>query len=184
MDQPDNAAREAPWAYRRLRRVSAVRSPAHFVRLTPERGGRRPVDIAGLLEELVAALETVLLHFSSIDRADFSFAAPRRGAAAYPCRGEARTVRPRVHGLSRGFGNSSGPTPVLDPYRAGLPLVGARVRIGQAHWRLQRPSLAAPRQQDVGVGPRSHHRCPNLWEPDFKRSSWTRQRSKPYVSSP
>src|SRR4029077_1587540 len=40
----------------------------------PERGGRRPVDVAGLVEELAGAMETALARFDGIDRTDFSFA--------------------------------------------------------------------------------------------------------------
>lgn len=41
----------------------------------PERGGRRPVDIDGLLPELEHALLIALDRFSGIDRTDFTFAA-------------------------------------------------------------------------------------------------------------
>ena len=41
----------------------------------PETGGRRPVDIGGLLGEFEAALESCLERFEGIDRTDFSFAA-------------------------------------------------------------------------------------------------------------
>jgi type I restriction enzyme R subunit len=39
----------------------------------PEAGGRRPVDVAGLVEELSAALAACLERFDGIDRTDFSF---------------------------------------------------------------------------------------------------------------
>ena len=184
LDQPGNSAREAPRPHRRLRRDLGERSLGHYVRPIPERGGRRPVDVDGLLEELVAALETVLLHFTGIDRTDFSFAAPRRGAAAHPGRGEARGVRPRVHGLSRGSGSSSGRTAVLDPHRADyrwLAHVYESVKPTGVSNALLWQRLGS---QDAGAGPRSHHRCPGYREPACKRSSWTRRRSKRSGSSP
>jgi type I restriction enzyme, R subunit len=41
----------------------------------PETGGRRPVDVDGLLEELAVAMQTTLARFEGIDRADRSFEA-------------------------------------------------------------------------------------------------------------
>jgi type I restriction enzyme, R subunit len=41
----------------------------------PDRGGRRPVDVDGLAEEFIAAIETALERFGGINRADTSFAA-------------------------------------------------------------------------------------------------------------
>ena len=41
----------------------------------PDRGGRRPVDVAGLAEEFVDAMDTALLRFGGIDRRDTGFAA-------------------------------------------------------------------------------------------------------------
>ena len=40
----------------------------------PDRGGRRPVDVDGLAEEFMAALEATVERFSGIDRTDTSFA--------------------------------------------------------------------------------------------------------------
>ena len=39
----------------------------------PERGGKRPVDVEGLIEELAAAMEATLARFAGVDRADRSF---------------------------------------------------------------------------------------------------------------
>jgi type I restriction enzyme R subunit len=55
----------------------------------PEHGGRRPVDVSGLLSELQAALDTALARFDGIDRGDTSFAALRAAQERIP-RGEAR----------------------------------------------------------------------------------------------
>lgn len=41
----------------------------------PERGGRRPVDVEGLAEEFLAAIEATLERFSGIDRSDVGFEA-------------------------------------------------------------------------------------------------------------
>jgi len=41
----------------------------------PERGGRRPVDVDGLAEEFVEAMEGALARFGGIDRTDTGFAA-------------------------------------------------------------------------------------------------------------
>jgi type I restriction enzyme, R subunit len=41
----------------------------------PDRGGRRPVDVDGLAEEFVAAIEAARARFAGIDRTDTSFAA-------------------------------------------------------------------------------------------------------------
>ena len=41
----------------------------------PDRGGRRPVDVDGLAEEFMAAIEATVERFSGIDRTDTSFAA-------------------------------------------------------------------------------------------------------------
>lgn len=41
----------------------------------PERGGRRPVDVEGLAEELLAALDATLERFAGIDRSDVGFEA-------------------------------------------------------------------------------------------------------------
>lgn len=41
----------------------------------PDRGGRRPVDVDGLAEEFVTAMDTTMERFGGIDRHDTSFAA-------------------------------------------------------------------------------------------------------------
>jgi len=55
----------------------------------PETGGKRPVDVDGLLEELVGAMEAALDRFRGIDRADRSFDALMAAQQRIPP-GEAR----------------------------------------------------------------------------------------------
>lgn len=55
----------------------------------PETGGRRPVDIEGLIDELASALETTLARFAGIDRTDRSFDALMAAQQRIPP-GEAR----------------------------------------------------------------------------------------------
>jgi type I restriction enzyme R subunit len=50
----------------------------------PETGGKRPVDIDGLVGELEGALATCLGRFDGIDRSDFSFAALQKAQEKVP----------------------------------------------------------------------------------------------------
>jgi type I restriction enzyme R subunit len=68
----------------------------------PERGGKRPVDVDGLAEELVAALQGTLERFGGIDRGEASFAALMAAQERIPA-GEERDAFAadflRVHGM-------------------------------------------------------------------------------------
>jgi len=55
----------------------------------PERGGKRPIDVEGLIEELAASMETTLARFAGIDRADRSFESLMAAQQRIP-QGEAR----------------------------------------------------------------------------------------------
>jgi type I restriction enzyme R subunit len=55
----------------------------------PDRGGKRPVDVEGLIEELAGAMEATLTRFAGIDRSDRSFESLMAAQQRIPA-GEAR----------------------------------------------------------------------------------------------
>jgi type I restriction enzyme R subunit len=83
----------------------------------PDRGGRRPVDVEGLVEELEAALGEALERFDGIDRSDFSFAALQAAQERVP-KGEERDAFARDFTVCEGLWEFLAPNPALEPYRA------------------------------------------------------------------
>lgn len=82
----------------------------------PETGGKRPVDIAGLVEELEAALDTALERFDGIDRTDFSFAALQSAQERIPP-GDARDGFAADFARAQAMWEFLHPNPVLDAHR-------------------------------------------------------------------
>lgn len=83
----------------------------------PERGGRRPVDVGGLVEELAAAIAAALERFDDIDRTDFSFAALQAAQERIP-KGEKREEFARDFMRCEGLWEFLYPSTGLEPYRA------------------------------------------------------------------
>ena len=82
----------------------------------PDRGGRRPVDVDGLAEELVAALDVALEQFGGIDRQDTSFAALMAAQQRIPV-GEDRDAFAADFLRVQGMWEFLDPSPVTDAHR-------------------------------------------------------------------
>lgn len=82
----------------------------------PERGGRRPVDVEGLLTELEFALAVALERFAGIDRTDFSFAALQAAQQRIP-KGEEHERFAHQFMQCQGLWEFLSPSSALDPYR-------------------------------------------------------------------
>ncbi len=83
----------------------------------PEQGGRRPVDVDGLAEEFVAAIDAALARFAGIDRAASGFDA-LMAAQERVQPGEAREAFAREFGVVQGLWEFLHPSPVLDAHRS------------------------------------------------------------------
>jgi type I restriction enzyme R subunit len=83
----------------------------------PDRGGRRAVDVVGLVEELEAALGKTLERFAGIDRTDFSFAALQAAQQRIP-QGDERDGFARDFTVCEGLWEFLFPTAALEVYRA------------------------------------------------------------------
>lgn len=82
----------------------------------PERGGRRPVDVDGLLDELEVALATTIERYVGIDRGDGSFDALLAAQERIPP-GEQRELFAREFTTIEGLWEFLDPNPVLEPHR-------------------------------------------------------------------
>lgn len=89
----------------------------------PDRGGRRPVDVDGLAEEFVAALEAALERFGGIDRADTSFAALMAAQERIPA-GDARDALAADFLRVQGMWEFLDPSPVTAAHRADYRWLG------------------------------------------------------------
>ena len=82
----------------------------------PDRVGRRPVDVEGLAEEFVAAIETALERFGGIDRADTSFEALMAAQERIPL-GDARDDFATDFLRVQGMWEFLDPSPVTSAHR-------------------------------------------------------------------
>lgn len=82
----------------------------------PETGGKRPVDIDGLVAELEAALATCLGRFDGIDRSDFSFAALQKAQEKVPP-GEKRQEFAGDFTRTQALWEFLHPSAALDPHK-------------------------------------------------------------------
>ena len=82
----------------------------------PEFGGRRPVDVEGLVTELEAAIAVALSRFDGIDRSDFSFAALQAAQQRIP-QGAQRENFAQEFMHCEGLWEFLSPSSALDPYR-------------------------------------------------------------------
>lgn len=83
----------------------------------PERGGRRPVDVDGLAEEFVAAVEATLVRFGGVDRGDTSFAALMAAQERIPV-GEEREAFAADFLRVQGMWEFLDPSPVTTAHKA------------------------------------------------------------------
>lgn len=82
----------------------------------PDTGGKRPVDVDGLLDELTSALATTLDRFDGIDRTDFSFTALHSAQEKIPP-GDARDVFAADFTRTQALWEFLHPSPKLDPHQ-------------------------------------------------------------------
>lgn len=82
----------------------------------PDRGGKRPVDVAELGAELDAAIETALARFEGIDRADFGFEALTAAQQRVP-KGSERDAFAAEFTAVQGFWEFLWPSAELEPRR-------------------------------------------------------------------
>jgi len=83
----------------------------------PDRGGKRPVDVEGLLSEFDAAIAAALVPFDGIDRTDSSFAALSAAQARIPA-GDLRDTFAAEFTRVQGLWEFLDPNPALSPYRS------------------------------------------------------------------
>lgn len=81
----------------------------------PERGGRRPVDVDGLAEEFLAAIETTLSRFGDVNQEDTSFAALMAAQERIPL-GDARSAFAREFLKVQGMWEFLAPAPVTNAH--------------------------------------------------------------------
>lgn len=82
----------------------------------PERGGKRPVDVEGLVEEFAAAMANTLDRFDGIDRSDLSFDALSAAQQRVPP-GDWREAFARDFMIVQGLWEFLHPSPILDEHR-------------------------------------------------------------------
>jgi type I restriction enzyme, R subunit len=84
----------------------------------PETGGKRPVDIAGLVAELYAALDLAFERFAGIDRTDFSFDALHAAQQKIPP-GDKRDAFAAEFAKVQALWEFLHPNPALDAHKNG-----------------------------------------------------------------